>query len=93
MLASIDENETVHIISDIDATHMLRWAKTYNEWKIQDRVGKYLLSTVFLGIEQNNGMYFETAVIFDDTCDIKQRYATAEEARKGHSKWLGLLVI
>lgn len=93
MLASLDENETLHIISDMDAENMSKWVKNYKEWKLQDYVGKNLISTVFLGVEHGNGMFFETALIYDGTCDIKQRYATAAEARRGHQHWLGLFVI
>ena len=92
MLASIDNNDIVHLICDNDALHMQQWALPYKHWRIQDRFGKYTLSTIFLG-QEIDGMLFETALIYDLTCHVKQRYATADEAKNGHTKWLGSLII
>ena len=61
---------------------------------LKTQVGNYKVSTVDLGIDHNiwgnKPLYYET-MIFSDNEDnqfeyYQERYATEEEARKGHEK-------
>ena len=80
---------------------ILEWGRTFESLRIggrhivaQDYVGPTLVSTVFVGIDYSFGrgvpLLFET-MTFDTESDVRDRYATWDEAEAGHRKvvaWL-----
>lgn len=73
-----------------DKKQLLRWARWYeraNRRVARTVVGNQEVSTIFLGVSQtffsgNRPLWFETMVFPDGIC---YRYATFEQARKGHN--------
>ena len=72
-----------------DILEWARWFKVANRVVAKTRVGKLEVSTVFLGIAHafgnNRPLLFET-MVFGGSEDYQERYATWEEAEKGHDR-------
>lgn len=74
---------------------IFEWAKLFEtpSYKIvkQEEVGKYKVSTVWLGLNHNfhggEPLIFETMVFGDDEEDM-ERYSTEEEALAGHKRFV-----
>lgn len=70
------------------------WAMAFEEKRNRqigdDNIGKYRVSTVFLGLDHGLGgkpLWFETMLFGDGPLDQEQwRYETLEEAKEGHKK-------
>jgi hypothetical protein len=74
---------------------MLEWAALHvnDEYIIvkQEDVGSFWVSTVWIGLDMSGSyrepLIFETMVFQDDMqAVLQQRYATEEEAKKGHDQ-------
>lgn len=88
------KDKTVHSTTDVK-----EWSKVYRKERIVKRqeLGPWLISTVFLALDHSFGdgppLLFETMVFPNgDWGDLEcERYATYEEAEKGHdamvAKW------
>ena len=66
-----------------------RWFESANRVVAGTKVGKALVSTVFLGLDHNWGdgppIVFETLVFGGPHDGEEERYATWEEAERGHA--------
>ena len=77
----------------IKQVSLMTWAKWFEgEDRIVKRevVGKFTISTVFLGIDHNfsdkgKKLLFET-MVFGDEEQYQERYSTYQEALEGHEK-------
>jgi len=83
---------------------LMDWASKFEdkEYQIvkQDRIGKYFVSTVWLGINHRfmrggPPLIFETMVFVDDEKDplneYQERYSTEEEAVNGHEDTIAIV--
>lgn len=81
------------------AKDVVEWARFYEDFSNrnvkQDEVGNILVSTVFLGIDHNffgkgPPLLFETMLLSKTTStgNYQERYATWDEAEKGHARAL-----
>lgn len=72
-------------------TDLIKWAKwfeTANRQVAKDKIGDANISTVFLGLDHSfNGgipILFETMVFGGKLDQEQERYATLEQAKRGH---------
>lgn len=89
----------------IEIDNLLEWARlAERRWEIMqnggddiwgvafDRVGRFSISTVFLGIDHSFGhsgppLVFETAAFTqDEDVEVEDRYSTWDEAVAGHER-------
>ena len=76
-----------------DLIEWARWFETANRHVAKTKVNKEVtISTVFLGLDHNFGegcpALFETMVFGGKLDEQMERYATWDEAEKGHRKWV-----
>lgn len=78
------------VVACHDLLEWAKWFETADRHVADENVGKYRISTVFLGIDHNflggEPILFETMVFSDDEDGDEERYSTWEEAEKGHKK-------
>ncbi len=79
----------------VPCKHVLKWAKWFEKADRRvalDRVGKVKVSTVFLGLDYSFGgpipILYETMVFGGVLDGEDERYATRQEAKGGHRRWL-----
>ena len=90
-----------YILNDgvpVPAPSLVAWA---NWIGVNDRtiarteVGEVTVSTVFLGLDHNffggTPLLFETLVFGGEHADDMERYATLDEARRGHDRMVALI--
>jgi len=77
---------------------LLKWAQWLEgaDRKIgRDTIGEVCISTVFLGLDQDIGgaspLLYETMIFGGQHDGYQARYATKEEAKKGHEKAIELV--
>ena len=87
---------------DGEPIDMMTWAKLFGmtEYKIVERtiVNKYLISTVWLGLNHNiwDGppLIFETMVFYNTgQDDYMERYSTLEQAKQGHIRIVNMVKV
>ena len=89
--AILDANNNV-----VHEPDVLKWAKWHEEYRNtrrrigRDSVGESDVSTVFLGLDHSFGgepqIWFETLIFGGPHADWMERYATYDEAKRGHER-------
>lgn len=77
-------------VAEPDLVKWARWFESANRVVLQEKIGDFWVSTVFLGIDHNfnpagQPLLFETMVFGDDELE-QRRYATWDEAVSGHNE-------
>ena len=86
-------------IQEKDLMKWARWFETANRHVGDDMVGEVHVSTVFLGLDHSFNfnkkhvpILFETMIFGGKHDEYQERYATWEEAEKGHKKAMDLVL-
>jgi len=82
-------------VPEPDLMKWAEWLETAERHVAQDEKGGVRVSTVFLGLDYsfymskgNAPILFETMVFGDNSDERMERYATWEEAEKGHARFV-----